>query len=126
MSKSIVEKKLVEVELPNKLFIDILYLNYLLRIKHASIIEETDDCIQTDYLCGGLWSKKKRLYGFTFYPNMEPDDFTWHFEITKNQIKQIANGKTDRIGLWKCKNTACNHYYAKEDDHCDFCNPKKV
>ncbi len=123
MDESLVTKHLEKVEIPENLLKDILYVNYLIVKKDESAVKETDDCIQTDYLCGGLWNKKNSQYGFTYYPEKSSSDNSWDFEITKKQIIDIANVKITHLNLWKCDNPKCNHYHSHENTRCTFCNP---
>jgi hypothetical protein len=122
MDTKSVTKHLVKVEMTDRLLKEVLYINHLIVKKDKSAIEECDDCIQDEHLCGGLWDKKSQLYGFTFYPDSNTDVF-WRFEVTKKQIAEIAKGKINYMDLWKCNNPACGNYHAHEKDQCSFCNP---
>ena len=123
ITKNLTPKHLEKVEISENLFKDILYVNSLIVGKDESAMEETDDCIQTDYLCGGLWNKESSLYGFSYYPDKIPSDSSWEFELTANQIGGIASGEVTVLDLWKCDSPDCKHYYAHESDRCTFCNP---
>lgn len=123
MTENLIQKHLEKVDIPTELLKDILYINYLIVRKDFAAVVESDDGIQTNTLCAGLWDKKKKLFGMTFYPKGNTGEHTWSIKLTRKGIFAISKGKIDHLELWKCDNPDCYHYYYDKDLHCNFCNP---
>lgn len=118
------EKKLEEVVLPQDL-IDWFGLVYRgINRKDEGTQIESDDCIQygeDNFAYGGLIDKKKRLFMFTYFPvGSLQNKGSWTFELTENQINDIAQGKLTTLMLWACQHKGCQIKSDKQDRACFY------
>jgi len=118
------DKKLEEVVLPQDLvgWFGLVYKGILRKDEPTQI--ESDDCIQygeDNFAFGGLIDKKRKLFMFTYFPvGSLQSKGRWTFELTENQIGDIAQGKLKSLRLWACQQDGCQVKSDKQSRTCFY------
>lgn len=121
---SIKDKKLEEMVLPQDLvaWFGLVYKGILRKDESTQI--ESNDCIQygeDNFAFGGLIDKKRKLFMFTYFPvGSLQNKGKWTFELTEDQIRNIAQGKLKSLRLWACQQDGCQMKSDKQSHICFY------
>lgn len=86
---------------------------------------ESDDLIQCDHTFGGLVDPTEGTFGFEFMDgeNFDRDGYsiTWHFLLTKIQIRAIARHELKTLTMWRCSSD-CGRRATVPEWYCTECD----
>ena len=117
--KKVNEKKLEKVEIPSRLRKFFGWVSEALALKEECTQIPSDDLIQDDYTYGGLIHEGGKEYSFTYFPT-EGNKNIWEFQLSAEQIGQIAEGKLTTLDLWACTQEDCQSKFQNSSDTCFY------
>lgn len=88
---------------------------------------ESDDLLQSREAYGGLYDEAKGRYRFECSVNErecednDAPDVCWYFDLDRQQIGQIANGRVTQLPLWRCA-PDCGRRFPWADYYCPSCD----
>jgi hypothetical protein len=96
------------------------------RIREATLDPDVeldfDDAIQTDVVCGGRDTTKRRPYVLTFFPPGGDERARWFLSFDRSEIEDIADGRLTELGLYCCVAPECGCKFREPDEHCAYCD----
>lgn len=113
------KKELEKVTIPSRLlkFLSGVYKDILSGDESTQI--ESDDLLQDDFVFGGLLEKGGDEYSFCYFPTAETEH-TWSFTLSKEDLKNISDGKISTLDLWSCRQDGCQSKFETEDQNCFY------
>ncbi len=106
------EDVLIPAELSDFLKTNI-YQAYLSNQVDATTL--SDDAIQSSVACSGLVDDVAKIFSVSYFPNKD-SSFSWSFNISLDEIREIVGGHKTRLTLWKCSFSGCQN----KDGHQGF------
>lgn len=103
----------------------------LIEAGDASATIESDDLLQCEDTYGGLYDPPAGRYGFAHFRDTgleetDEDGFhiTWDFDLDKEQIRAIPEGRLTELPMWRCQND-CGRRFGVADAFCPHCDPHR-
>ena len=96
-----------------------------------AVVIESDDLIQIDDVCGGLYSADKQEFGFCWCRRLPGDDealaddwgtIEWYFYLSKDEITDIATRAIQQRRMWRCSAFDCGRRWSEPDAYCPRCD----
>jgi hypothetical protein len=112
-------KRLVTLDLPRAFTEFMQHVDHLISIGDPRTTMESDDLLQCDRVYGGLYDRAGRRFGFRYFHG---EKATWEFDLSAQEIADIASGRVTQVSLWQCSGGKCGCYYAAEDAYCPHCD----
>lgn len=88
---------------------------------------QSDDLLQCERIYGGLYDETQGRYGFTYFANDEERDdeeefdVCWEFDLDRQQIRDIASGKTTQTQMCRC-DPDCGRRFSGGEGYCPACD----
>jgi len=104
------------------------YTNELIVEQDEAATISSDDLIQIEevrgYLLayGGLIEEGGSRFSFVYFSEPKQTSKKWEFELTREQIAEIADGRLTELTLWACSSPNCGCKFQSADDTCFYCD----
>ncbi|HEY3855887.1 MAG TPA: hypothetical protein VGO67_15975 [Verrucomicrobiae bacterium] len=116
------------VAIPQRLVQFLKYANELIFSGDEAAITPSDDLIQIvefrGYLLayGGLKEEGGSQFEFGYFTEPKQTDKKWEFELSREQIAEIAKNRLTHLTLWACTSPDCGCKFQRADDTCFECD----
>jgi hypothetical protein len=120
------------VKIPPRLFKFLRYAHQLIVREDDVATTQSDDLIQAEEFLGwllaygGLIEEGGSRFSFTYFSEPKQTRKSWEFELTKEQIVEIAAGRLTELTLWACSSPDCGCKFQKPDDTCFYCDYEEI
>ena len=114
--------------IPPRLLQFLKYANELIVEEDEAATIESDDLIQIEevrgYLLayGGLKEEGGSQFAFSYFVEPKQTDKKWEFELSREQIADIAAGRLTELTLWACSSPDCGCAFQTPDETCFYCD----
>jgi len=116
------------VTLPERLVEFMKYANELIVQEDEAATISSDDLIQLEeargYLLayGGLKEDDGSQFAFCYFAAPKQTRKKWQFELSREQIVDIAKGRLTELTMWACSSPDCGCKFQTPDDTCFYCD----
>jgi hypothetical protein len=120
------------VKIPPRLSKFLSYANRLVVREDDAATTQSDDLIQDEEFLGwlvgygGLIEEGGSRFSFVYFSEPKQTDKKWEFELTKEQIAEIAAGRLTELTLWACSAPSCGYKFQSPDDTCFDCDYEEI
>jgi hypothetical protein len=91
-----------DVELPYAIIEFFAHVHDMIQTKEDSAMTVSDDLLQAERIYGGLSDPRRKIYDFTWFPNVSPKE-RWEVSLLADEIDEIGSGyrKTLRVKAYR-------------------------